>query len=429
MSSGFDLFTSIANSDQVKDVLPQAAEGLKKLRDLEQAVSSAGQGAADAMQSMMKQAGQALGGLQQVAGMIQQAIGSSSSATPTIPTGSYAASHEQAADATNNGLTQLVDELNTLTTLEAAVSTMLQISGPISAYLDHEEFIRRMDIYSNIYIELASRDLSILGSKEINGLFNAMSIVLTIFDSLDEYFFVHFQISDIVNAHVDIIQSLDFTGLDKGEFNGSATALLDLMFNAPATRYGTHCLSQFAHAAAILVDYLNKEWTLDPTAACVKTAVDQFYPELHGMIIDKTMTYATLTALIQKLIDAIDKCAVTKAIGAPMGSSSSIPQIGSMIDSTLSDYIKKAITDEKKVQDAVEKFTKQQTIVQKKKEIIQGMHKKGSGDGGGADAKPAETSFAQGSDPAAASATPSTTTLSINSATTGQTLQTFTLGK
>jgi hypothetical protein len=396
MSSGFDLFTSIANSDQVKDVLPKAAEGLKKLRDLEQAVSSGGQGAADAIQSMMKQAGQALGGLQQIAGMIQKAVGSSGGSTPSIPSGSYAATHEDAAYSTTVGLTQLVDELNTLTTVEAAITTMLQISVPISAYLDHEEFIKRMDVYSNIYHELSRRDLGVLGSREINDLFNAMCIVLTIFQSLDEYFFVHYHISDIVNAHVTIIQSLDFTGLDKAVFNANATKLIELMLTVDVKRYGTYNQDQFAHAAAILVKYLNDTWALDPTAQCVKDAVDQFYPELNGMIIDKTMDYTSLTNLIKKLIDAIDKCAVTKAIGAPMGSSGSIPQIGSMIDSTLSDYIKKAITDDKKIQDAVQKFTKQQTIVQKKKEIMQGMHEKDSSNPA-ADAMPPVQDFGQDS--------------------------------
>ena len=374
MGKLLDLAKKIEDSDVIKGVLPKGADGLKKLRDLEEQVSGAAGMGADAMQSMMKQATSVLGSAQSVLSTFSSLLSQTSSKSPTIPTGSYATTHETASATANIALTQLVEELNTMTMVQSICDTIESTINPISAFTDHEEFIRRMDILTKQFQTLEALDISYLGASEINILFDRMNALLLTANQLNVSYFMHYNNHDIITAYPLVIAALSFQGIDKSLINQSATALIKTMKAIAATpniRYGQFFENQLSHAADILTEMLNRIWTLSATEQCIKDAVDAFYPTLNGMIISKTLTLDNLTSLLQKLIDAISNCSAAKALdGNAGGSSGSIPQIGGMIDKTMSDFIQKGINDIGKVQEALKKFTKKQSILEKKRQMI-----------------------------------------------------------
>ncbi len=394
MSSLIDLVKNIADKDVVKDVLPKAPDGIKKLRDLEEQVGSGGLGqAASAVQQMAKQASSALGSLQSVMSQLSAASSSSGSTAPTTPNGSFDTSHEEAAAATAVALTQLTTELNTITTFDAAMAALDTAAGPFSAFSDHEAFLSRFDVFWNVLDTLANRDLGILNELQTARLFTALDRLLRLWEEVPVDFFVHYShLGEMTADFPAIMASLDFTGMDKAGFSEAASSLLvtiGTVIEDTTVRYGETCAEQLAYAAVILAEKMNRVWELDETATCIKDAVTKFYPELEGMLIDpKEITYEELTELLKKLMDAIRACTATKALGAPMGQSSSIPQIGSMIDKSMTDFLQKSILDEGKIKKALEKFTKKQAIVEKKREIINKMHEKTGGDGKTPEATP-----------------------------------------
>jgi len=374
MTSLLDLAQKIEKSDVIKGVLPNGADGLKKLRDIEQAVSGAAGMGAQGMQAMLKQATSALGSIQGVMSQFKSLLSQKSSNVPTVPTGSFGTSHEVATSSAQSAILLLVEELNTMTYVKDICELIETSTAPISAFDDHEEFIRRMDNITDILQTLEALDLSHLGVDQIQMLFTRLNLLLVTFNHLPFNYFTTYTTSDIMNAYPRIITSLNFQGIDKGLINLSATTLINTIRDIEvhgAHRYGQYCKGQLSHAADILVEMLNRVWQLNDTEKCIKQAVDAYYPTLHGMLIDKTLTLDKLTALLQKLIDAISSCSASKVLGSPGGSSSSIPQIGSMIDKTMTDYIKKAITDAGKIQEALKKFTKKQAIVEEKRKALE----------------------------------------------------------
>jgi hypothetical protein len=387
------LTKQIASGDQIKDVLPKGPEGLEKLRDIEGAVSSAGQQAQQALGQIMSQASAAMGGLQSVMSQMQSIInsGGRQSAAPTIPTGSYAATHEEAAAATDQSLENLQEYINTLQTLDAALETLDFCTAPITAFQYHNTFLERMHNISDAYDTLKDYDLSVLGVKEINNLCSGMTRVMGILAAVPEIYIADYNLSKMVYASPRIMEDLYFYGIDIGQIHAAATTLIAALRAADPERLGSAYVEQFSYAATILENKLNQEWTLTDSEQCVADAVHYYYPLFLAMLQRGTPpSYKELTDLIKKMMDAITACSATKQLGSPMGSTSNVPQIGSMVDSVLNDFLKKSILDKGKIQELMQKYTKKMNIAEQKRNILKsGMNDKDeSAKGAQADSKP-----------------------------------------
>lgn len=376
-----DGFLKLDGMDKIKNVVPKATEALKKIRDIEEAVNNGTQQASQAAQQMMAKAGEAMGGLQQVMSQLQSVMGSQgrSAAAPTIPTGSMSASHEDAAEAVDQALIDLQTMLNTLQTLESAMAAVDKVTAPITAFRYHEEFLARMAIIDDAFNVLSTYDLSVLGVGSITDLLLGINKAVEILAYVPENYIVDYNLHRMVYAVPTIMTDLNFYGIDLGALSVPATTVMTTLRAANPLRIGVSYATTLSRAADILEAKLNQEWTLTPTEQCTYDAVHRFYPEFLTLLQRGNITYTELTDLLKRLQDAISACAATKQLGAPMGSSSAIPQIGSMIDSTLKDFISKGINDQGKVKEAVEKFQKRQQIVQQKKDAADGKFKKGEG--------------------------------------------------
>ena len=375
-----DDFLKIDGVDQIKNVVPKATEALKKIRDIEESAGDSGIGgqAAKAMGQLMQQASAAMGGLQQVMAQLQSITGGAGaqSAAPTIPTGSLSASHEDAAAATDQAISDLTDFLNTLQMLEESLAVIDSQSAPISAFSDHTAFLHRIKAIDNALDTISTHDLSILPQAEIILLLQGITKVMGILAAVPEEFIVDYNLHRMVYAVPKSMSDLYFYGLDLSALRPSVNPLLTALRSANPKRLGQAYCDQFSRAADILEGKMDQEWTLTPTKQCVYDAVHRFYPEFHALLLRGNVTYDELTDLVKRLIDAISSCAATKQLGGPQGQSSGIPQIGSMIDASLSDFMQKSIVDQGKMSEAIKKFQKRTQIVQQKLEAAAGKFKK-----------------------------------------------------
>jgi hypothetical protein len=248
------------------------------------------------------------------------------------------------------------------------------MSAPISAFSDHTAFLLRIKAIDNALDTIATHNLSVLTQNEIISYIEGITRIMGILAAVPEEFLVDYNLHRMVYAVPKSFTDLYFYGIDLAILRPSVDPCLLALRSVDPLRVGASYAATLSRAADILEGKMDQEWTLTDTEECIRAAVLSFYPEFHALLSrrDEPVTYAELTSLVKRLIDAISSCSATKQLGGPQGQSSSIPQIGSMIDSALSDFMSKSIIDEGKMSEAIKKFQKRTQIVQQKLEAAAG---------------------------------------------------------
>lgn len=116
----------------------------------------------------------------------------------------------------------------------------------------------------------------------------------------------------------------------------------------------------------------------DDIKTIIQEILDVIHNDLKICIQNETLTREYLITLIRKIIEYVNQKTTQKNLGcqeadAAGNAAKLIPIIGQFVTSTLNDFLPKSVLDQEKIKTSLNKFTKNQALLDKKKNILQEM--------------------------------------------------------
>lgn len=340
-----DLLKQIQKLDGNKSgVFKNAAEVLKKMRDI---ISMGGGGGSGGMSGMA--AGSA----------VAAAAGGAGSAVmaQALPAEMDKAQDSELYDA-------LAEAYRILTSVGAVNRYLTVIDEHVVAIVNAPTTatVNLMQLWDTMeHMEL--EDLQLLPEDVILHMLKSFLDLISCISYCSSYLPAAFALTRIFLPAEQCLDRQDLRGLDKSKISTAFAPLAAAMRGFSAEdEYGlADCASRFEAAIAAPDLYDEDEQVINEVLAEVSSSV---HPH---------MTVAELVALIEKIIKLIAEKNIKKLFGkqpSTDNAASMIPQVGSMVQSTMSQFLPKSDNDKGKIKQALDKFVKNQAIAEKLRDQV-----------------------------------------------------------
>jgi len=311
-----------------------------------------------------------------IAGMASSALGQAmamlSSSSSSSSSASSAMNDALGSTSDDSTLQDAIDEANRRIEVLTAVDEIItKLNERVNAIVvDPTTAVDQLTVIELLLDILNSYDLSICSQIQVLEIFQAFrALILTI-----DYSFLAlptaFPFSQIVIGVDVALDTLDFRGMDRPTLRLSGAPLTAAMRVSKMAVLDPALVETADHLDALLLE----EDTYDDMEQCVNESINEIISDLTSALHSKNFTIEVLKTFLALLLELLRKKGQDKVFpeGEPSAgnAASFIPQVGSMIQNTVNQFLKRSINDTQKVRQSLDKFAKNHAKHEKKRKIV-----------------------------------------------------------